>query len=253
MKNVFKIHFFALALLASFVLVSCQDKEEDPAPEPIEETFISEEEAAEVVTASVISNSQGIASEVADAAALADEYAEFQSEDEIQERSNACGQSFDTTVVRDIDKPNITANYTTNWAWTLNCEGLFPVSLDYSRDMEGIYETNRIFSDDGASSSWTLTNLITGPAYLFNGTYSRNGSQTSKIGNQNSFSSTVDITSTDIAFDKSEQEINSGTATFILTGQGTGGNTFSFEGSITFTGDQTATIIINGNEYPISW
>ena len=86
-----------------------------------------------------------------------------------------------------------------------------------------------------------------------NGAYTRNGSQESKIGQQNSFTSTLTITASNLLVDKSTQEINGGTASFTLEGSGSGGTNITYTGSIVFNGNQSATLTLNGNSYPLNW
>lgn len=109
-------------------------------------------------------------------------------------------------------------------------------------------------SQDGAAHSFTLSGLNPGSStYTYNGTYTRQGSQQSKIRNQTAFSSTLQITASNVTLSKSTQEITGGTATVTVSGASTAGNSFSYPGQIVFHGNRSATLTLNGNTYPIQW
>jgi hypothetical protein len=53
---------------------------------------------------------------------------------------------------------------------------------------------------------------------------------------------------------ESADQILSGTATVSISGSTSGGKSFSYSGTLTFNGSQTATPVFgNGNSYSISW
>jgi hypothetical protein len=55
-----------------------------------------------------------------------------------------------------------------------------------------------------------------------------------------------------VEISKSTYEIIAGEGTVTVTGENSGGNSFSFTGSIVFNGDGTATLTLNGTEYTIN-
>lgn len=228
----------ATIFTAAFGFTAC-DKEESSAN-------LSNEEVALVVEGALVSETQGISKEVNDAVFITQEYAQKTSNNE------RCGQAFDSTVTRSINEARVTANYMATWNWAVNCNNLrVPTSLDFGMTTTGEYETQRMISDDNAASEWTISNLFTGASYTFTGSYSREGSQTAKVRDQNSFNSDLDVIITSLNVNKSTLRIDSGTATFKLVGSGTEGNRFSYEGSIVFNGNGAATITINGETFEI--
>ncbi|MFN7117669.1 MAG: hypothetical protein ACK4TA_12785 [Saprospiraceae bacterium] len=209
-------------------------------------TNLSNEEVAIVLEGALSNGTQGISSEVNDLILLTQQYAQK------SVTNQYCGQSFDSTVVRNIDETRITASYTATWKWKVNCNNLrIPTSLDFNRTSNGTYATARISSDDNAGSNWSIGNLLTGTAYTLNGTYTREGSQTTTIRNQNSFTSQVNISVNSLSVNKNTLRIDSGTATFTLSGSGTDGNNFSYQGNIVFNGNGSATVTINGETFDI--
>jgi len=239
MKTI-KIH--ALLFLAlGFLLTAC-DEDSDEAPT----TSIDNEELATVVEGALMAESQGLVADAADAVLLAERYSEKSALNE------ACNETFDSTVNRNFDNARITASYATSWQWTLNCnDNNIPQDVDFQRTAKGEYETRRMISSDSAYSSWRVDNLVQGANFLLEGEYNREGVQTSKIRNENTLTTDLQILATGIQIPKGGDNIASGTATFTLSGENTNGDTFSVEGEIVFNGDGTATIRFNGEEYTI--
>lgn len=238
------IRFFAFFLFMFLGLTACnKDREDTLSPD----AGISEEEAAAVVEGAVTARTQGLGAEIEDALYLADEYAEKSG------AGGPCGEPFDSTLTRSVDTANLTATYTVSWAWQVSCNALdIPVAIDYQRAASGDYETARMISSDNAGSNWAISNLIQGPNYVLDGTYTREGSQQSKVRNQYSFASSLLIEVDNLNIDKGTRRIQSGIAGFTLTITGPESNTQTFEGDIVFNGNGTAAIIINGNSYTVS-
>ena len=243
MSNPFPFFSLFFILFLSIGLAACNKDNEDS---PTLGSEISEEEAAIVIEGAVTAKTQGLGAEMEDALFLADEYAEKSG------GAGPCGEPFDSTLTRSIDNGNITASYTVNWGWLVNCNALqIPIAIDYQRSSTGDYETTRMASSDNASSNWAISNLIQGGNYVLDGTYTRQGAQQSKVRNQSSFSSSLLIEVDNLNIDKGTRRIQSGIAGFTLDITGPDGNTQTFEGDIVFNGDGSATIIINGNSYTV--
>lgn len=241
MKSFIKQNAFyaATLLIVSLIAGACNKEENKPAATP------SEEEAVAVVEGAFIADSEGLSKEVSDAVYVADQYT-------VKTVTGPCGQAFDSTVVRSYTTARVTANYTTSWAWTVNCNNLgIPASVDYNRTAQGSYETMRMLSNDNAAGQWMVDNLVTGENYVLNGSYTRQGTQTSKVGNHNNFSSTLTVSASDINVDKGTRRISSGTASFTLAGTASTGESFSFQGSAIFNGNGEVVITINGHTYTI--
>lgn len=232
---------------------SCQE-EEDNAPEPTpQEEGLTEEEAADLVETALTIESAGLTQEIADVAAMSESYEFPEEENEAFENTALCGVLFDTTIVRTVDNNFITAEYTTHTALTLICNQLnIPLELSFDRSMEGSYETNRWLSDDSAQGAWSLTNLLTGQNFLLNGNYVRAGYQKQKI-KEKEFTSTITFDMSEIAISKTDYQIQSGLVDFVIEGETTSGQTFEITGQFVFEGNQTGTLTINGNSYPVEW
>jgi hypothetical protein len=224
--------------MATLVLSSCKKDEE------VEKEMVSEEESAEVVTKSMESQNSGLNEQLEEAAKLAEELM----------INPLCSVGFDTTVVKTYSSATRSLNYTFNWNYQVNCTGSIPSDITFGYNSSGIYSTTRMDSDDNATGTIVLTQIgASHTSYLANLDYTRNGSQSSKIGNQNSFSSVINIDGDDILIDKTSYEVLSGSVVFTITGAASDGTSYSYGGTITFLGNRDATIAFNnGSSYSIN-
>lgn len=239
MKNTLSV-----ALLAGlFLLTSC---EKEPTGTPGSEDAITDEEAVALVEGAMALEAEGLTAEL-DAA--------IEVTQPMLQKSPTnpyCGIGNDSTVTHTFTSARFDGNLSTDWQWMLNCDDNdLPVSLTYNRTGEVSYESLRLISSDYAEGNWSMTNLLGGAEYLFNGSYERNGTQESKVRNQTSLESTVKFNLTDLAVGKVKRQINSGAATFTITGETSTGNSYSLSGTITFLGDGAAEVVINGTVYAI--
>ncbi len=233
---------FLLILSMVFFGTACNKDANDT---PKEEAITTEETIA-LVEAALMEGAEGITHEVEDAV----EVAELVLEKTLN--NTYCGLSKDSTLSRSLNRPRLAGEYSTTWMWMLNCnEQEIPVNLTFARKASGSYESLRLISDDQANSDWVLDNLVYGTEYVLNGTYKREGTQASKVRAQNTFSSTVEFTVTDLSVGKIKRRINSGSANLLITGQASTGESFSISGTVEFLGDGVATVTINGEVYEI--
>lgn len=232
---------FLLILTLTFFGTAC-NKEADTAPK---EEAITAEETVALVEAALAEGAEGITNEAADAVEVAELVLE-------KTLNSYCGVTHDSTLSRSLSTARLSGDYTTTWSWILNCnEQEVPVNLNFSRKAKGTYESLRLLSDDEANSEWVMSNLVTGTAYTLNGAYKREGTQVSKVRNQNSFSSTVEFMVDNLTIGKIKRRITGGTATLLISGQASNGENFSFTGNVSFLGDGAATVVINGETYAV--
>ncbi len=233
--------FGLIALMFVVTFTTSCDRDNDDTPDLVE---ISEEDAVDVIEGALTMNTEGLVSEVENASEVADKYAE--------KTLSPCGVTFDSTFSVAHNTAFIEASYTNILEWTVYCnDAEIPVSLDFGRESQGDYETTRMESLDASSSLWSLDNLILGTEYVLNGDYSRSGSQTSKVRNENSLTSTVEMSLTNLSVDKGSRRIESGTADVTVSGQSSTGHSFTFEAEVIFQGNGSAIVVVNGNSYEI--
>lgn len=233
---------FAAALLLAG-MVSCSDDDNKSTT-----AEISEADAVDAIDASVASSSNGMAKMASDASSLADVTDVYTDAPTI-----TCGQSY--TV--NFDAADSLANYSYDYSGTrtyqLDCNGPLPSVFHYNAALNGTYDTPRMYSLDTSTTQFTITGLsVTAAAAIFNGTYVRNGYQESKVLQQRHFNSVLTYTLTNITVNKSNHHITGGTAAVTFVGAGSGGNSYTYSGAITFNGNSTATLVINGNTYTIN-
>lgn len=220
----------ALLLLAT-LFVACDSETATEA--------INEEEAFTVIENAMSLESAGTTEQTATIA----EVGRF-----IPNQTWLCGITADTVINRSRNAGLVTYDYTFTWNWEIKCPNGSPTQLEGLYTMHGIYDTPRMSSDDTASHSYILDNVnTTDTFFVFNGTYQRDGSQTSKIRQQHTFTSQLTINNTNVHIAKSDRHIISGTGTFTLQAQSTSGNSRSLSGNIVYNGDGTATVsLANG-------
>ncbi len=256
-KNILLIGAFAL-IMSMVGLTSCQNEEDnmltpEPTPAPTQEAQNpTDEELAELLESAITDEYLGLTQDMKMAAKSSEEY---QYEGQRSSNAELCGTVLDTTVVIDIDRPNISIDYTTETEVTLICNAFFlPVEVQFIRSMEGTYETNRWYSDTDANANYALTGLnVASPNFILNGTYDRNGYKKQKLNQQKEITTYMAFTLNDITMSKQTYEIQSGTIDFLLTVECPGAENLVYEGQFIFEGNQMGTLILNGQEFPINW
>lgn len=236
---------FIAILFITFGLASCSSDDNDTA----ESTQITEEEAVDVIATSMAKDSNGMSKTMQTSVEMAESEDMF-----VEEENVACGQTNTEAYSQSNVNGNYSYNYTLNTNYTLSCTNAgFPDYFTYDAALSGVYDTPRMSSDDTSQLSWTVTGLPpSNSSVTFNGDYERNGTQISKVRNMNTFSSTLTYNVQDIVVSKSTYQILSGTASVTFIGISSTGNQYTFSGTITFNGDETATLLINGNSYTIN-
>jgi len=228
-------------LLAGTLLTSC-NKDDD-------EAIITEADAADIVEGTLAASSYGISEILGYASQTAEENEVYTETPTIN-----CGQVYSKDTIFSATQTNYSYNYSVHQSYQITCTGEgYPQTFVYNHEMNGIYDATKMSSNDNAQSSIIITDLEpTKSTATVNGTYERNGTQQSKVRNHRSFSSTIDYNLTNLSIDKVQQKILGGTAilTISLSADGT---TINYNANLTFLGNNSATLVINGNSYSLSW
>jgi hypothetical protein len=228
--------------LAGMLLTACE-KDSD-----VQTQSISEEEAAEVAARTVDPASGGVVVQLNTSVTIAT--------NPIYTSPSNCGvQKSNTYSGSSSQGASISYAYSYGWNWILNCSGTTPQRFDYSYTGQSGYDGPRVTTAGSASATASIAGLESSASqYIVNTSYTHDGNTTSKIGNKNSFTSRVVINSTNIKIDKVTRQIVSGSGALEISGSTTAGATFSYAGSITFTGNNKANIILNsGQTYSVQW
>ena len=229
-----------ITIVIFLIFTSCKKDNEN-----IVNDSITEEEAAEVVEEALSVESGGMTVQLTEATEMASDMEESTDDN--------CGMSFDSTI--NIVNPAgtvITFEYTITWNWQLNCnEFQLPDNVTFHYDLSGWYDAPRIKGNNDGSHNFTLSGLSeTSDDYVYSGNYKRTGDFEIKTGLQRSFTSDISIEATDLTLSKSTGMITGGTAIITFSAKTSAGNECYFNGTITFNGDETATLVFN-NEYNI--
>ncbi|WP_053971412.1 hypothetical protein [Mangrovimonas sp. ST2L15] len=236
--------FLAIAMVGMITFTSCNKDDEDTNTQTI-----TEEEAVDAIESSLAKETNGISQTVETAVMKADEEGMFNEAADV-----ACGETYNDAYSEDYTATNYSYSYDVSRTFLMICDAnAHPDVMNYSLNFSGAYETPRMSSDDESSLEWTMTGLSPSNSVVeLNGAYVREGSQISKVRNMNQFQSTLTITIQNLAANKYSYEILSGTAAVTFVGISSTGNQYSYNGSLTFNGDGTATLVINGNTYIIN-
>ncbi len=255
---------FILGLLASLCLfvISCTEVE-NPS-----EALLTDDEALEIVEASLQAGAEGMASEMEDIEMVVSEEIPLESLEGVDPDSGSlefdlaslCGATFDTSVTISRTLSRISGSFNSAWTYGLNCStvtfaGLnfyIPLSIDVNRQSQGTIETRRLTSVDSIQASWNLSNLISGD-YTLAGISTRNCEQVLTFQTAKSLETTTVLTVDSVAFDRLTYQIVSGSATMTLNSVSSEGGTYSTTVKVTFLGDAKAEIDLNGTIYEIEW
>ncbi|WP_139113018.1 hypothetical protein [Mucilaginibacter sp. PPCGB 2223] len=205
---------------------------------------ISTDDAANIMANSVSSGSGGMAGASVDVTANA----------QLTFNANpGCGGTKTYSFNRQSPQgASVTYSYSFNYTYTLNCVNNVPDNVSGNATSTGSYDGPSLTSTDSGTLTFNVGGLAqSSTAYSVNGEYKRTGSFTQKTGNMRKGSSNVDITVTSLSIPKGGSTIASGSATFTLSGTSNNGS-FSFNGTITFTGNNQANLVVNGTAYVVN-
>lgn len=240
MTNLKSIPTLILISLAISV-ASCNTDADDQIVEAI-----TDEEAVELIAGSVQTNTAGLSLTVETySSRLSTEIAPVE----------ICGTQYEKTIPYSTNGNVIKADYILAWSYELSCNNFnIPQTALLDATTEGSYSTQRIESNGSSQSAFNISGLQpSADSYVFNGDLSQKANQLITL-NQSTktIASNIYLKLTNLAVDKEKHEINSGTSLFTLTGTTDQGNSFSYEGSISFTGDGKAIVTLNGIAYEIT-
>jgi hypothetical protein len=229
--------FFIVAVLATAVYFSSCKKDSASVA-------VTEEEATEVITQAVSAESGGLTTQTEIAARTA------------SESTLSCDQAQDT-LFSGSNEPGtaITYSYSQQASTKMICENQIPSQFQFNFSGQNSYSAPRMSSSDNNTASFVVSGLK--PMldhFTINQTYTRNGTQQSKVRLQRSFSSVLTITSTDVTVNKETSKITGGTAAISFQGTGSDGGKVSYGATLVFLGNNQATLTFNnGQSYSLQW
>ncbi|TNF45897.1 MAG: hypothetical protein EP305_12715 [Bacteroidetes bacterium] len=200
---------------------------------------ISEEDAVDYIAYTLSQNGDGIAKQSSDIAKDMSQVISFL----------PCGATKDTTVHFTISGA-ISADFTFVRHYELVCST--DTSIICSGTNTGYFENNKLKINNSSTRQWTTTGIgVNYSNYTFNGTSSGGGTWISKVRREKTINTDWTIVNTNVIIDKTTRKITSGSGTFNLSCSVVDGNDYTYSGTITYNGNGSATIVINGNTYTV--
>ncbi len=243
MKKTIKTSIFSL-LICSLALVGCKKEAKSS------ESAITADDAANAITYAVQGGSGGYTDQASDVAAMGKQ-ATLKTDGALSIEGVSCGKSLDSNVVKTYSKNGATANYTLQMHVELKCTGIIPNAMEYTGTYSGSFDGAKMSSNNSGTRNWTIT-AKSGSEYNYNGTFTRVGKCTSKVGSKNTFDTDLTISTTNLTVNSTTYKVTSGTSNVSITCKSSSGNSYSFAGTITFNGNNTATLKLNNNTYTIN-
>ncbi len=228
-----------LLIIACAFVAGCKDNN-DATP------AVSNEEAADMIASSIASSSGGLTLVVDDAVLTTSANGSA--------RTQACGYTDSNTLTKTNGAGAVvTYSFSFDYDYALTCSAGSPLKMTADVAYLGSLDAPRMAVDASGAALLDVTSLDAAEDnYLVNGSFDRKGSFVSKVRNQNTSQSTIDLTLTNVAVDKTNRMITGGEASLTITGTVTGKGDFSFTGSIVFKGNKQADVTINGSKYSVN-
>lgn len=239
-----------LGLIALALSLTSCSKEDDSIDGT--ESSITEEEAAEAIAMSVSPESGGMIEQTNQAIYTLENDSSTSGKAEDYE----CGVEYGSSYNISGQSTNVTYSASLAWSWIVDCgTGSIPSAANFDLTGTSSYDGPRISSDASTTATINIQNLEDEQStYIVNETFSIAGSQESYVRNDNAFTSTIDLSTTDLTVLKSNYNIASGTISVSFHGVASNGNSYDYSGTLVFTGNQTATLTMgSGNTYELAW
>jgi hypothetical protein len=219
---------------------------------------LTSDQAADMASSALAANSGGVASMTdaisANAAAVASVNGPSVNSVGVAAVHQACGTTLTDSATFSGSNSSVTFNYFAKYSHTLNCNAQEqPDNIANALTYNGTFSGPRISTTANGTATATIAGLTQNATdFVVNGEYKRAGTFQSKVGNQASGNSDLDIILTDVKLSKPGRVIESGSGTFTLTGVA-GKVNYNYSGTITFNGDGTATLnVTGGSSYTIT-
>ena len=204
------------------------------------------DEAADLVTASLSTNSSGSAANTDDLTTSVQAKIAVDS---------LCGTTWTDSVNRAISFGSAGSyNYKAAHTYSLVCatgsNGLADDSVSTNSVFSGNFSDSYLSSVFSGTSHFTIAGLGHGsPTFTINGEYKRSGAFTIKSDTSFAGTHSIDLVLNNLVIVKPLRVIKSGTATFTITGNTLRRGSFNYTGTVVFNGQYNATLAINGKTY----
>ncbi len=218
---------------------------------------LSTDQVADLAAGSLSENSQGLATVTDDITANAQTLNAASTNGLTVNTTNGIGNPCGTTrtdsVTRAITKDSVSISYFMKYSHTVFCNpNNQRDSVMNTLTYHGNFDGPRVTSSNTGSAVFTVAGLSPDAAnFTLHGEYKRSGQFQSKIGNKGTGNHSIDLVVKNLVLSKPGRKILSGTGTLTLV-VNTPKKSINYTGSITFNGDDTASVTINGATYTIN-
>ncbi|MEL6590197.1 MAG: hypothetical protein AAFQ68_08960 [Bacteroidota bacterium] len=234
---------FVLLLMLAFAVVACD-------PQNVTGETLAESEVAEILDAELQEVAGGVTTEVENIAAAIVE---------VISTGQLCDTLIEDSTAFDHQSQRLQTEYQSDYSFFLSCNSFnLPSSADFTSEASFLLTTNRLELDNTSTFTGNATGINSGPfqialdTIVINGDYDKTGMQEFLGPNPKTVNSTFTSDLADFKVGISSQQIEAGLLTFTYAGSTQQGN-FSYSGNILFLGNKTATLTIDGTDYPIDW
>jgi len=201
--------------------------------------------AANLIAGSLAVNSNGVA--------IVSSNVAFSSQS-LADQHLPCGTTKkDTVNQQSAAGASATYSYMSTFSYTLNCNNSNqPDNTATSSVYNGSYSNANYSSTNSGSIIFTTSGLApTSTQSVVNGEFKQAGTFQSKTTTTNTGTHSIDIVLQNLTFTKATCKIASGNATISVTGSSPNQGSFNYTGTLTFNGDNTATLVLNSVTYKI--
>jgi hypothetical protein len=204
--------------------------------------LLEDEDVVELLENALNSKAGGFDAQIVDMLALVEMY------------QDDCNASIDSSYAKENGIGSFTYNYNYNYTGTVICDSStsIPQNIEFDYTSIGTYAAPRMSSSDEGTYNITVNGIQpTNTNYNLVGSYTRVGTQTTKIRNELTFTATLGISLTSLLVEKATKDVKSGDGAFTVTGETSGGESISYDGTISYNDDNTVTVNLNGKDYTI--
>jgi hypothetical protein len=221
---------FLLAIASTGLFVACT-----PENNPL---VLSDQEAAQSLAYSIAEDQNGVLAQFSDAINYADS-------------SGTCTFAGDSTIrKKSVDGATSKFDYALNYAFARTCNGEMPAKFTLTAAGSGFFDATKMSANDQVGLELSIAGLSDAADFnTINATYSRVGSFKSKILSFLGFENDIQLNLINIRLNKASGKAFAGTGTCKIVSNPTVGKTIYFNASITFIGQRTSFIKINGKTF----
>ena len=221
---------FLLAIASTGLFVACT-----PENNPL---VLSDQEAAQSLAYSIAEDRNGVLAQFSDAINYVDS-------------TGVCAFSGDSSIhKKSKDGASSIFDYNLNYIFNRTCNGDNPANFTLTADGSGFYDASKMSATDNVGLQLSIAGLSdAADFYSVNASYTRVGTFKSKILSFLGFENDIKLNLFNIKLNKASEKAFAGTGTCKIVSNPTVGKTIYFNASITFIGQRTSFIKINGKTF----